>query len=239
MNPKALLDAGRLNDAIQALDTEVRDHPTDKQRRTFLFELLCFAGKYDRAEKQLDVLAQASQEAASGALLYRAALHAEKLREDLFSAEDFWKKQSENPDHDTAPGLLNGKPFVTLSDSDPRIGRRLEVFAAGAYLWIPFQHIVSVDISPPKRLRDLLWATAVVQTTPAFQQADLGEVLLPVLAPLTWKHLSDGVKLGRETVWSESESGSLVPSGQKTLMMDEEEISFLEVRRIEFQGEPT
>jgi type VI secretion system protein ImpE len=239
VTPKALLDAGRLTDAIQVLDAEVRDHPTDKQRRTALFELLCFAGKYDRAEKQLDVLAQASQEAASGALLYRAALHSEKLRDDMFAAEEFWKKQSENPVNETAPGLLNGKAFVTLSDSDPRIGKRLEVFAAGAYLWIPFDYIVSIDISPPKRLRDLLWATALVQTTPAFQQADLGEVLLPVLAPLTWKHPSELAKLGRETVWTESESGSLVPSGQKTFMMDEEEIPFLEVRRIEFQGEHT
>jgi type VI secretion system protein ImpE len=238
VTPNALLDAGRLTDAIQALDTEVRDHPTDKQRRTFLFELLCFAGRYDRAEKQLDVLAQASHEAASGALFYRAALHAERLRDDLFSAGEFWKKQSENPVHETPAGLLNGKAFVTLSDSDPRIGRRLEVFAAGAYLWIPFEHIVSIDVSPPRRLRDLLWATAHVQTTPAFQQADLGEVLLPVLAPLTSKHSSDAVKLGRETLWSDSESGSVVPSGQKTFMMDEEEIPFLEVRRIEFQGEP-
>ena len=237
MNPKALLDAGRLTDAIQALDNEVRDHPTDKQRRTFLFELLCFAGKYDRAQKQLDVLSESSQEAASGALFYRAALHAEKLREELFSADEFWKKQSENPAHKNAAGSLNGKTFVNLSDSDPRIGSRLEVFAAGAYLWIPFEHVVSIDIAPPKRLRDLLWATAHVQTTPAFQQADLGEVLLPVLAPLTWKHSSDFVKLGRETVWSESESADLVPSGQKTFMMDEEEIPFLEVRRIEFQGE--
>jgi type VI secretion system protein ImpE len=237
VTPKALLDAGRLSDAIQALDTEVRDHPTDKQRRTFLFELLCFAGKYDRAEKQLDVLSQASQEAATGALLYRAALHAERLREDMFSGDEFWKKQSENPVHEAVAGSLNGKTFATLSDSDPRIGSRLEVFAAGAYLWIPFEHLISVDISPPRRLRDLLWATATVQTTAAFEQADLGEVLLPVLAPLTWKHASEGARLGRETLWSESGSGSLIPSGQKTLMMDEEEIPFLEVRRIEFQSE--
>ena len=42
--------------AHDALGAEVRDNPTDAQRRAFLFELLCFAGQYDRAEKQLNVL---------------------------------------------------------------------------------------------------------------------------------------------------------------------------------------
>jgi type VI secretion system protein ImpE len=238
VNPRELLDAGRLSDAIQVLNSEVRDHPADMKRRTFLFELLCFAGQYDRAEKQLDVLAQGSQAAATGALLYHAALHAEKLRQNLFLTGDFWKRQSESPAQEDIAGSLNGRAFATLSDSDPRIGIRLEVYAAGAYLWIPFAHIVSVDISPPRRLRDLLWATARVQTTAAFKEADLGEVLLPVLAPLSWKHEAEGAKLGRETLWSEVESGDVIPSGQKTFMMDDEEISFLEVRKIEFQTNP-
>jgi len=59
MNPKELYQAGRLNDAIKALSAELRDNPTDTKRRTFLFEMLCFAGEYDRADKQLEVLAEA------------------------------------------------------------------------------------------------------------------------------------------------------------------------------------
>ena len=78
MNSKELFDAGRLTEAIEAMGAEVRNNPTDARRRTFLFELLCFAGEYDRAEKQLDVLSQDSQAAATGALVYRAALHAER-----------------------------------------------------------------------------------------------------------------------------------------------------------------
>jgi len=44
---------------MPALLAELRDNPTDARRRTFLFELLCFAGEYERADKQLEVLAQA------------------------------------------------------------------------------------------------------------------------------------------------------------------------------------
>jgi type VI secretion system protein ImpE len=234
MNPKELFDAGKLTEAIQALGAEVRNHPTDAKRRTFLFELLCFAGEFDRATKQLDVLAQESQAAATGGLLYRAALHAERTRQEMFEKREFWRQQAEAPESAELSGLINGKPFQAVSDGDSRVGRRLEVFAAGAYLWIPFEHIVSIDIAPPRRLRDLLWATARVQTGPAFKGTDLGEVLLPVLAPLSWKHSDDNVKLGRSTVWSEDESGDVVPSGQRVLFVDDEEIPFLDVRKLEF-----
>ena len=55
-NSNQLFQAGKLNEAVQALNAEVRNHPEDSKRRIFLFELLCFSGEYDRAEKQLDVL---------------------------------------------------------------------------------------------------------------------------------------------------------------------------------------
>lgn len=57
MQAKELLDAGRLTAAIEQLGQEVKARPADTQRRTFLFELLCFAGEYDRAKRQLDGLA--------------------------------------------------------------------------------------------------------------------------------------------------------------------------------------
>src|ERR1041385_4900304 len=90
-NANQLLQAGKLNDAIQALNVEVRNHPEDSKRRIFLFELLCFAGEYDRAEKQLDILGSDDVNREMGALLYRSALHAEKTRNELFSKKDYPK----------------------------------------------------------------------------------------------------------------------------------------------------
>ena len=55
---RELYAAGRLDSAIETLGAELRSNPLDAQRRTFLFELLTFAGQYDRAAKQLDVLAR-------------------------------------------------------------------------------------------------------------------------------------------------------------------------------------
>ena len=74
---------------MQALGAEVRDNPTDVRRRTFLFELLCFQGEYDRAEKHLNVLADATPDAQMGAVLYFSALHAERVRLETFQKKDY------------------------------------------------------------------------------------------------------------------------------------------------------
>ena len=180
MNANELYKAGRLDEAIQALSVALRSNPMDAQRRVFLFELLCFAGEYDRAEKQIDVVGQSTMEAGAGALLLRSAVHAQRTRQRMFDAGEI------PPAHDVTPaisGTLNGQPFSSLADADPRIGPRLEVFAAGQYTLLPWAQIASVRTSAPAKLRDLLWATATVRTGPDFRGEDLGEVLLPVLTP--------------------------------------------------------
>ena len=231
MTAKQLYQAGQLTEAIRALNAEVRDNPTDVQRRTFLFELLCFAGEYDRAEKQLDVLAQGGKQAELGAVLYHSALHGVRVRQDLFDKKDFPASGGEDADYS---GTINGKPFQWIADADPRIGPRLELFAAGAYLWIGFEHIESIELEAPKRLRDLLWAPALVRTGPSFKERELGEVLIPVLYAGTQKSSDDQVRLGRSTSWVEQDGGEPIPLGQKCFLVDGEEFPLLEVRKVEF-----
>jgi type VI secretion system protein ImpE len=230
MTATELYREGKLGPAIQALGAELRDNPGDQKRRTFLFELLCFAGEYERAEKHLDVLAGAGIDAATGTLLYRAAMAAERSRNDLFARKDYPVTAA-----DSVRGTLNGKPFESLEDGDPRIGPRLEVYAAGQYMWLPLAHIASIEMQAPKRLRDLLWAPCLVRTGPQFRAMELGEVLVPALAPFTFRHADDAVRLGRATVWEE-EGDQLVPFGQKTLLVDGEEFPFLELRHLEIAG---
>src|SRR5487761_2493036 len=152
-----LFAAGRVSEAIVVLGAWLRDNPGDVSQRTFLFELLCFSGQYDRAEKQLSVLSQGSKEAQLGATLYYAALHAERDRNDLFLKQAFPATQAS----DQLSGVLNGKRFSSFRDADPDIGARLEVYAAGAYLWIPFRHIATLPMGPPKHLRDTIWPSAM------------------------------------------------------------------------------
>jgi type VI secretion system protein ImpE len=233
MQARQLFQAGKLDEAIEALGAEVRDNPADAQRRAFLFELLCFAGNYDRAEKQLAVLGRGNRNAEMGALLYHAALHADRLRQEMFTKKSFPLSTAR-----VVGGTLNGKPFDSITDADPRIGARLELFAAGQYTWLAFEHIASIQMQPPKLLRDLLWTPALVRTAESFKELELGEVLLPVIAPLTWQHDDGAVRLGRQTEWVGLEDGEEVPMGQKLLLVDGEEIPILEIRELEIATAP-
>lgn len=230
LTAKELFQQGKVREAEKALTAYMRERPSDTAQRTFLFELLCFEGEYARAERQLSVLADGSVEKETGAIVYYAALHAEKTRHELFEKEAF-------PSDSAAvspPGELNGKPFTDLRDADPDIGARLEIFAAGAYLWLPFEHVASLEMGPPQRLRDTLWAPALVQTAESFKGMDLGEVLIPAIYPFSWKHPDEAVWLGRVTDWTVDDGGREYPSGQKILLVDGEEVPFLEVRTLKF-----
>jgi len=230
VNVHQLYQSGRVDEALEALVAAVRADPTDVRARTFLFELLCFAGQYDRAGRQLDVIADGSKEAGLGAMLYQSALHAERTRQELFLTVG--RVEGTQPSTAVA-GTLNGKPFTYLSDADSRIGARLEVFAAGQYTWIPLEHVAELHIEEPKRLRDLLWAPARLKAGPRFQDFEFGEVLVPAVAPLSWQHADWQVRLGRELDWqAPADDGDEVPLGPKLLQADDELIPILDVREL-------
>jgi type VI secretion system protein ImpE len=234
MDALSLYKAGQLRSAIAALGEELKKQPLDAKRRTFLFELLCFAGEYDRAEKQLDILADASKEASAGVLVYRAGLHAERTRQKMFERREFPLGSARASERS---GLINGEFFHELADTDPRIGAHLEVFIAGSYTWIPFVYIEHFEVPPPARLRDLLWTPAILRTTSDFSLQDLGEVLLPVLNPLSFKHPDESVQLGLKTVWDPDQEYGEVPFGRKLFTTGDQELSLLEMRDVTWNHE--
>jgi type VI secretion system protein ImpE len=229
MNATELYREGRLEDAIAALGAALRNDPTDVRGRIFLFELLCFAGSYERADRQLDALAGEDQQAELGALLYRGALHAERTRQSMFDA-DGMVPSTARPG--SVSGTLNGRPFRTLEDADPRLGPRLELYVAGQYTWLPLEHVASVTMEPPRRLRDLLWAPVIVRPAASAREMELGEVLMPVLTPGAWRHPDPRVRLGRITEVEDLPDGRAVPVGQKLWLVDGEELPLLELREL-------
>jgi type VI secretion system protein ImpE len=232
LQAEALYREGKLNQAIASLNAELRDRPTDVQRRTFLFELLCFAGDYDRASKQLDVLVRGDPESTPGILAYQGILEAEAERRKMFQTGAF---PSSNREPQPVRGRINGQPFQRLEDGDPRLGARLEVYIGGRYSWIPLEHLASLTVERPKKLRDLLWAPAHLKGGQPLGEADVGDVLLPVLTPAASTHSDDLVRLGRVTEWIELADGQEAPIGQKMLLVDGEEFPLLEVRELEIE----
>ena len=230
MEADHLFKEGKLGDAIASLQGELRSEPQDVPRRTFLFELLCFQGQFERARKQLEVIESADPSSYLGTTWFRQVIHAEEQRQEMFRTGDL---QDRFDGREAGPGSLNGEPFESLTDADPRIGPRLEVIAAGRYVWIPFSELSVVRVSAPKLLRDLYWASAEVESSDP-EAGDANEVLLPALTALSWQSPDEMVRLGRLTEWTELDTGEETPIGQKLLLVDGEDFPLLEIRELTF-----
>ncbi len=111
------------------------------------------------------------------------------------------------------------------------------MYAAGAYLWIPFEHIASVQIEPPRVLRDTLWTPAFVLTGPSFKGTDIGQVIIPAIYPFSFKSDDESIWLGRTTEWVADDEGHEFPVGQKIFIVDGEEVPLLEIRSLEFTSD--
>jgi type VI secretion system protein ImpE len=259
---KELLDAGRLSAAVEQVNQEVRLHPTDSRLRTFLFELLCFAGDFQRAERQLDVIGQQDARAEVGVQVYRHVLVAEKARHRCFAeglrAHFLFDPPLYTPLHleavnrlregdSTAAGALlkesdslrprpkgrlDGQVFEDLRDGDDLMAPFLEVFIHDTYIWLPFEQIKHLTISPPQHLRDLLWIPAVLES----HHGPVGEVFLPVLYADSSMHADDRLKLGRMTDWQAIAEELVKGVGQHLWFIDAQDKGLLEVRDLTIEA---
>ena len=261
MDANQLFDAGRLSEAVAAQTQAVKSQAADVGKRTFLFELLCFAGELDRAERQLDVIAQQSVEAEAAAQVYRNIVHAERARRALLAdgtRPAFLIDPPESIHHlleaanrlreknlaeakaalDAAeearperPGKLNGEvEFDDFRDCDDLFGPVLEVFVGRDYYWAPVEQIATLEVAPPERPRDLLWAACQVTLTDGTMQRGYA----PVLYPGSHEHENEQVKLGRMTDWQSPEDGPVRGTGQRMLLIGDEARAVLDLRMVEF-----
>lgn len=230
MDANQLYKEGKLSDAVALLQDELRSDPHNVPRRTFLFELLCFQGQFERAWKQLEVIETADPSSYLGTTWFKQVLRAEEMRQEMFRKGELPDRLDEEA---SVSGTLNGEPFSDIRDADPRIGPRLEMIAGGRYVWIPFSELTSVTVSPPKLLRDLYWASAELGGMGPVPEG-ANEVLLPAMTALSWQAKDEMVRLGRLTEWAELDTGEESPVGQKLLLVDDEDFPLLEVRELAF-----
>src|SRR5215207_6655741 len=82
---KTLLESGNLKGATESALALVKAKPTDPQARIFLFELSIFAGDWERAKRQLDVIGHQDTTAMIGSKIYEQCIIAEGKRADFFA----------------------------------------------------------------------------------------------------------------------------------------------------------
>lgn len=253
---RELVEAGRLDEAISTLGQALKAKPTDQGLRTWLFELLCFSGDLDRAARQLEVLGGTGDPGTDMAVqVYRDLVGAERARRAVFQGDGLPKFLVEPPPHverhlvalkrmvmgapdaaellaeaeEQAPaisGQARDVTFTSFRDADDRVGPILEVFLGPDYVWVPFSVIERLQVSEPRRLRDLMWAHARIE---AYGQQP-GDIFIPALYPDSHLQANAQVKLGRVTEWRESPPGVVVASGQRVFMGDGNEFPLFELR---------
>jgi type VI secretion system protein ImpE len=257
---KELLDANKLSAAIAELTQQVKSHPADIRIRTFLFETLCFAGEYDRAEHQLDVVGHQSEKTDIGVEVYRDIFWAEVARRRFFSdglrptflfdppehihlyLDAINRLRENHPSEAKAileraenlrpkvKGRLGEQTFNSFRDSDDRLVPVLELIVKSSYVWLPLEQIRRVTIAQPKHLRDLLWIPATLE----IGDSQPGEVFLPVIYAGSEREDNDQIRLGRLTEWIALGEGLAGGVGQRTFLIDEGERAILEMRDLEF-----
>lgn len=261
MDASQLFRSGDLAAAIAAQVEAVKAKPTDAATRTFLFELLCFAGELDRAEKQLEVIGHQSAEAQWPAQVYSNLLYAERQRRRTFEEGVAPQFLLDPPDyvtrhveaaaslakHQTAQavelieaarpripeirGRLEERSFQSLCDSDELLAPVLEVMLLRDYIWLPWSQVRELEIPKPERPRDLIWTPVRIGLANGEQR----RAFLPMLYYGTHKVEDDRVRLGRMTDWFAADDGPARGLGQHTLLMDDEEVGLLTCRDLQLE----
>ncbi len=258
MSAEQFLREGNLDEALKALQQQVRNAPSEAKYRTFLFQLLCVMGQWDRALTQLNVAGELDGTAIPMVQTYQEALSCEVLRGEIFAGRrtplvfgepEQWmalllealklladgKTQQSQTARDEAfaaapatGGTLNGEPFEWIADADPRMGPVLEAVVNGRYYWIPFSNIQQIDIEEPADLRDLVWLPA------HFVWTNGGDAvgLIPSRYPESESSDDPGVRLARKTTWQDGGEDLYLGLGQRLLATDTGEYPLLEIREI-------
>jgi len=81
------LKSGDVQQTLEHLKQDVRKAPRDARLRTFLFQMFCVTGEWDRAMTQLKVVHELDPKAEAMVTTYGSAIRCEVLREKIFRGE--------------------------------------------------------------------------------------------------------------------------------------------------------
>lgn len=259
------LREGRLDQALQLLQHQVRSSPSAPALRIFLFQLLAVMGQWERALVQLRLAGELQASALAMVQVYAPALQCERMRAEVFAGSRLplilgqpaewlaWLLESLQARSqgssaasdalrarafDAAPacsGSLNGEPFAWIADADMRLGPVCEAIIEGRYYWLPFERLSRIVIEPPADLRDAVWMPAHFE----FVNGGGSVGLIPTRYPGSELQGDGAIRLARRTEWIELPGGVYFGLGQRVLATDRGEQALMDLREIVLNPERT
>lgn len=263
---KDYYEAGKLADAIAAMNEEVKKHPTDVNRRGFLCELLCFAGEIERIDKQLDTMGDQDPQAMMGIVLWRQLARAEMARQQFFT-------------EGRVPEFLDGVPtevmklhmqasilvrdgkladaqalLVEAEEKRPRVSGMCDGVAFDDFRDLDdltssfFEVLTSTGKYywvPVEKVESLDFKAPKRPRDLYWRQVHMvvrdegpdGEVYMPVLYTGSDKKKDDDqIRLGRATDWVTAEGGPVRGLGQRTFLIGHEDKPVLSLKGVTFNA---
>ena len=258
---RELYQAGKLSEAIEAMNAEVRSKPTDVAARGFLAELLCFAGNHQRADLLLDQMSGIDPSLAVPLSLLRQLVRADMAREQ-FRDEGRLPEFLDQPDEQVRAYLQasilmrEGKPAEAAKVLVPAEEGRAPV--AGSHDGVEFADFRDADDLAPAMFEvytstgKYFWIPVArvieIEFHPPQRPHDLiwrqasmvvadgpeGEVYLPVLYAGSGKAGTDSLRLGRETAWEGADGEPVRGVGQRCFLVGDDIVPILELTHVSF-----
>lgn len=252
---------GNIEDCINVLAQEIKQNPDQHYKRLLFGQMLCVAGEYERADKQLDLLSTLEPKYGMEVVNWRNLIRAAQHRHDFYQA---------------------GRPPEVVGEISPQLEKHVEAIAAlrsddeaafakalaeaetarkavtgcwneEANAFDDFRDLDDLNGGFMEVLAsngNYYWvaneAISSIVFEPAKQpidylwrKADLmlndgtqGEVYIPVTYISA---TSDEQRLARETDWQQYQSTEAMQGlGQKTYLIGEDAVSILDINSIEF-----
>lgn len=263
MNAKELYEAGQLDEAIAAVTAEVKQAPTNTAARNLLCELLCFAGQWERADKQADAIALDDPRAAMAVSLLRHLIRGETARQDFYErgrVPDFLEPPSprlrlhleasialREGDGPAAARLLaqaeelrlplcgtcNGKPFQELRDLNDMTASFFEVLTGTGHYYWIPFESVESMEFQPPKQLHDLLWRACHLSVRGGPE---GIVYLPALYAGSSADPDQRIRLGRMTDWRGGEGSPVRGLGQRMFLVDDTGLGILELGQLAFEA---
>ncbi|MCA9197995.1 MAG: hypothetical protein KDA87_10670 [Planctomycetales bacterium] len=261
MGPSEYYQAGQLREAISAAINEVKASPTDTAKRFQLCELCCFAGDWERADRQLDTIMQQTTDAVMQITLVRQLIRAELARTEFLlqgrlpefvadvtphlrlhldasiairegnAAEAAKLLEQAEQQRTQLTGTLNGKSFDDFRDLDDLISPFFEVFTSNGKYFLLPIEQVESITFRPPKRPMDLIWRSI---TVSVANGPDGEVYMPAIYPQTHVSGDNQLMLGRGTDWTDGDASPVRGIGLRMFLAGDQDVSVMNCQEIHF-----
>ncbi len=260
--PEKLYKEGKLTDAIQAAGEEVKQQPTDTNRRWLLCELLCFAGELTRADGHLDTMVRQDPKLMFSATMFRNLIQAENARRQFYTegtspdiigeltptlrlhldaagavreerlSDAFKTLATAEEQRIRTSGVCDGETFEDLRDADDLTASVFEVFTIAG----------KYCWIPIEQVHSVEFKEIKQSVDLLWRDAHLvmsngfdGQVYLPALYHATCDTDDDQLRWGRGTDWLGGDTSPVRGIGQRVYVVGDQGRPILELKSIKFE----